>query len=729
MFFKSRRYYSWQKTVVVFFVAYFCTFSWRPAMAALRDHIGIFQAGFELEISPRYFARLVDDLDWDKIPQQRYDNIYDDTINLLYRDYPLNNQNFFDIIPPDLLSELTAGLNLEIAPLDIVENNIIINQVPSFSEQKKNNEIQLVSNFSGEHQVSDTEPVILSSSSPASPIESIEKQFVVPRLYGNSHKNHGVTQSKDWKILNERWNALPTDVKRAAGKLKYGSRLVRAKLAIRWIPKARDYHQKLIQLRDDLPEKIRNIYRNLRFFRDMEGMEFHQIEPEKNIMQFRQALRNFAKYVGVELFLDNPFIGLLNLSGLKGNSLHIHISSIDAAPPFDRKVVEGYNLLLLLQAINADRGQNVLRPGGYTQFSEITMPGLLKLIGDNRIELRYFTRGFEQTLDFLFTHLRLPPAEALKSLASEIKIEFEKGALQWLVQFESETLWNTSLLRKSLLQTYSFAEILQLKGALGLPITPIEYIIERLELNLLAPELLDILKPSAADDKPLLIHYIKEYLDKRKINAYSSDRVVVMLLLQGAHSWHTKAYLAAPNLGAKSRSHLMLSLAAMIENNYCTQTNMHECIFLAYQILGDDNQTNLLFINKIFLHSTGPRQLLKEMILANPAPFNKSLSHYVVNRSVLATSIAQEKSLLIFLAEFAQESAAIDDGIRNLFDKMIVDYSLEYSEDVMKEDFFAIEDQLMALREQGKTRLYDIFIEKKETFLKNSGCLKLVRHF
>jgi len=613
--------------------------------AVLRDHQGIFRAGFELELAFRYFAKIVDDFNWDTIPQDLYNSIENDIIHELYKDYPLNNRNFLKIIPVELLAQLTDGLNLKEVPLEIRENELIYRRGPTLAAQKQNDEIQLMS-----------------------------RSFSMPAISAEQVKNKDeVLLGGDWKVLNERWNALPPDIKKEYGKLKYGTRKVRAKLAINWLVQG-DKAQTLIQLRQDLHQKIKKIYHNLRFFKDMEAIEFHQIEPKKNIMQFRQDLRNFAQYVGVELFLDNPFIGLLNLPGLKGNSLHIHISSIDGAP-FDRKVVEAYNLLLVLQAINADRGESVLQPDSQTRFSEITKKGLLRLIGDNRIELRYFTRGFEQTLDFLFTHLRLPPTEALKSMGKQMQIEMEKGAYRWLQTFGYRNNTVMGSFYDIFFHTYSMQEILQLNGAWGLPDRPITYARKIYDLNIFIPDIKDAIKLAEPFEQQLfksdLIYWLKD-------NVYSSDyynRKLLTLLLIDIQSKHADFYIS--NISSSEAKKLIVKLTNIIvevrTHHFATNDYRNDLIQLAHILLQKKRTADLNIINFFITPANKTGKVLKTLIRSHPNAFSHPLSDwtYLPSQNSPIKGISIDKQFITFLAKIAQDTPEFDKSIKAFYKNMV----------------------------------------------------------
>jgi len=587
-------------------------------------------------------------------------------------------------------------LCLPLHPVELVAGEeMVIHQEPAVALDNKLTASGLI--LSGSlHERKDNNEVVLLNNPQSS------KQFT-PQSLDQGDKNYraqskgglAIPNALEWRTLNQRWNALSTQEKRRMGKLKYASRILLAQLAISSHDGTGIIKQNLLKLRADLPHERKKYYRNIQWLRDNNSLEFNHIKPFKNILDFMNSVRKFAKYTGVELFLDQP---LLETSKM---GLHIHVSRIDKKK-FDRNVIRALNNLILLQLINEGWGSEAIKPSGEVRYRKnIESKGLLRLVNPGRLELRVFLQSPEKTLVRVFYLLNLPPKAALKEISEDILHELQKSSFKWLLDRDLKSPLDN--IYTSLVQGIDPSKSFSLAVQLDIHDSYQKNQLKIYKWQYFSALFLELLESSQFTKIWSLLEKVKEKKISRKEESLLS--ISALLHLQVKDQFF-RDYLLNLNRLKAGFTWKYLRHALRKEDDHKL---IHKILFAMIILTKKHPELRKSFANIFNQSNNYTLAIISDIFLENPALFSKILN---------SKNLVLNDKLLDFLSQLSKQS--------DLFNSGIVKYFQHLSQNAANQS--VIEKYLQEKANNNSTRVLQSLFDNRHKGFKN-GCLYYIRRF
>lgn len=229
-----------------------------------------------------------------------------------------------------------------------------------------------------------------------------------------------------WQTIVDRWKKLPKDQKLS---LISPNKLPKDVLAVLF--KAGKLDPKDFRKRSDLTPQVSELLDRLEWERDdlaqfkdqsnplketLGPIEFRHKTPLTDPSLLKKDIETFSRMVGIHRFISDP----TNIEpDVYGFSFQVHVSN----PGTDAKMVGEYlNRLRLIELYRQNRHEAAFDSNlGMGYKLRVKEKGLLRVIGDDRIEGRIHTVGYAEEVDRLVDGLKRPSSEVLAELKEELR--------------------------------------------------------------------------------------------------------------------------------------------------------------------------------------------------------------------------------------------------------------------------------------------------------------------
>lgn len=379
-----------------------------------------FRMGMERELQAPAFAKIVHLFDFDLLQEKMKGKeiLASEDVDD-YMDF--NPEKKLSFLSPEIRSKLTKGLNLTNVLQDIKPIDLIVEKVNPKAKD------ELVINNQLEVKKTD----IITHTQDIKKEEKIFEQ---------------VQRRREWDKLTENWKALPLEEKKELIKWEFLRPVTKVKLALQFADEQKVPQQNklnLVQLKKDIPEDIKKLFKKFTWDRDNKVMEFRHnpsviiktpdeflkdaehlalltgtkkelLNPEK--VSFEASVLNAAKRTKEQIKeFENSTEESINILKKEAEStfktsLHYHVSipDRDLTP-----LASLFNDRLFLKRISQGIISDLTRNGEYLYYSDnLDSRGLVRLIGKDRIEFRAHPEALLEELNIHLTALSLPPEKA-----------------------------------------------------------------------------------------------------------------------------------------------------------------------------------------------------------------------------------------------------------------------------------------------------------------------------
>ncbi len=248
---------------------------------------------------------------------------------------------------------------------------------------------------------------------------------------------------RDRAVLVTRWKALPLLQRRKLMRLEHLSPLFRATFVINYL---RTHPGTKLEMKRGIPIGIQNILQdyNWSVHPQQQLIEFRHTDPYLNPAEMEESRRKLALLANTNRGFND-----MNIPPEGGVTFHFHASLVEDRDL--KNVAHSYNQLLLSQLGAAGRIDSVLRPGRVA-FSALGRKGLIRLIGNNRIEQRVHLKDPAESLAELLSLMVMPEDQVIGKINAEIRKNLTPDVLDAIGER------NLSLLNEILSDSYDGKE-------------------------------------------------------------------------------------------------------------------------------------------------------------------------------------------------------------------------------------------------------------------------------
>lgn len=227
-----------------------------------------------------------------------------------------------------------------------------------------------------------------------------------------------VASRLSWLAIKDRWKKMS-----AYEKLPHISVNDLPKEVIAVLFKANKLSAKDFQRRSDLPQPIADLMDRLEWVKDALGpLEFRHKVPVNDPTILKKDIETFARMTGIHRFMSDP---TKIEEDVYGFSFHVHVSKEGADA---KRIGELLNRIRLLELYEQGRHNAAFEAEidadkyslqmGYKL--RVEQKGLIRVIGDDRIEGRIHTVGYNAEVDRLVKSLGGPTEDTVAELKSNL---------------------------------------------------------------------------------------------------------------------------------------------------------------------------------------------------------------------------------------------------------------------------------------------------------------------
>lgn len=267
----------------------------------------------------------------------------------------------------------------------------------------------------------------------------------------------------DWRLLNNRWNALDIDVKYQVFRLEHLSLTQKVKtLSYKYVFDILGYREKdnknfLDKFGKDLPDEYDRLSvgpeNSDDYLGKSVGLEFRLKEPISNPVEFLEFYYEFNRRSNRLYFIQNP----LQRTGFSDGDYHLHISVSDKRGQTIQPIVRAWNHLVALTEINVGNSswyKGSPKLAGFYK-DDIKTKGFVRLVDDFHVEIRNQIKPPEETLEIFIKLFQQENSEAVDYIYKNLLPKVTQADLI-AVAGGSSKMFNSLIESRSFLETLDF---------------------------------------------------------------------------------------------------------------------------------------------------------------------------------------------------------------------------------------------------------------------------------
>lgn len=378
-----------------------------------------FRAGMEVELLPEHFSKLTHLFDFDSWQREWQKDAKNNFLPTFYDDYLRNNFRAFYSLPANLQAELGFGLKLEKLTLD--------EEAPRLTAPK----LEIAARK------------VLSPGAPLfapKPALDLSRTKGITLPVGKGHEVNGLLRPArmDWEILFDRWNKLSIEKKQEFTRWEFLSPQKKAELVLNVAASARDLPDgsreraiSTLKIKSDVPPEIQNFFEKLEWHIDGSAIEFTHRHPVSSPRELFDDFVRLGHFAGVE----KKVLNTLDKS-VEGVAVHFHMSV--EGKDFSKGVAELINDRFFLERVSQGIISD-LTGGNYVYSNNLHRKGLVKLVGNDHIEIRV-PGDLDKEIRRISNLVSLPEAEAIAILQKDIKALLTNEMIEQILKYGPEKI-------------------------------------------------------------------------------------------------------------------------------------------------------------------------------------------------------------------------------------------------------------------------------------------------